>query len=172
MKSLRNIGLAVVLSLGASQMNAGVPVKPVAQLVQAPVVQQLVTAPAVAKTGFGESVKSVWGKVFNQENWTSCKNVVSTGFNASVDFCKKHGKKGLELVKNNKKTSIVVASVIAAGLVAGAVYKYRKSIAGLFGKVKLGKRSEIAKNQGGNVESRIMIPVLAKNAQYHSRSKN
>lgn len=129
MKSLRHIGLAVVLSLGASQVIA-------------------MDAPAV-KPGF-------FTKENAMQLWTSCKNgfsagcnKVAAGYNKSVDFLKPYGTQALTWIKNHKKTSIAIAASAAVLAAAGLAYK-----AGLFAKIaRLFKKSEgkktNAQQQGG-----------------------
>jgi hypothetical protein len=143
MKSLRHIGLAVVVSLGASQGFAGNSLPEVTGNVPSAVVTPVVT------TGFwknvGNSIKATCNKgvelakkTLTKENcgkaWGFVKDNVTTGFNKTVEFGKKYGTKGIELIKKNKKTSALIAgAVVTTGILGTLAYKY-----GLFGKVKNG----------------------------------
>ncbi len=153
MKSLRNIGLAVVLSLGASQMNAtgfgeyilnfcGFGSAPVIEVkAPAPIVPPVVVEAPQAITGFARV--SQWGKnTFTKENGSKL-----------LTSCKKYGKKGLDLVKNNKKTSIAIAvGLVTVGVLAKLAHKYSwlsKAKNAIF--VKFAKKSVETNKMGSNV---------------------
>jgi hypothetical protein len=147
MKSLRNIGLAVVLSLGASQVLAGGLVRPGANV--------LVNKEGAKSGAFKKTMDSVvgWGKkTFTTANakalYSTCKTGLGTAYDATSKFVTKYGKKGFELVKNNPKTAIIVGSVLALGTLG--LIAYKKGFFGWAVKGLLKAKVEGQNQQGGN----------------------